>query len=103
MAKRPLTHEPWAPAEHDVPLVAALKALGRGEASPDQQKRALDWIVNEAAGTYDMTFHPEDDRATAFAEGKRHVGRQIVGFMNISMEAYKASLAKQESPNGRRK
>ena len=57
---------------------AAVKAIARGEADPEQQKRAFEFIVNEACATYDMSFHETSDRATAFCEGKRYVGNQLV-------------------------
>ena len=56
----------------------ALRALMRGEATAHQQKRALDFIINEVAATYDMSYRPGDPTATAFAEGKRFVGHTIV-------------------------
>lgn len=82
-------HIPWAQPEFEVPDIAALKALQRGDAEPEQQRRALAWIIEQAAGTYEMTFHPEGDRASAFAEGKRHVGRSIVGFLKMPMDTVK--------------
>jgi hypothetical protein len=60
---------------------AAIQALARGEATPDQQRRGLDWIILFAAATYDMSFRPDGlggERATAFAEGRRFVGNEIV-------------------------
>lgn len=93
----PKGHMPWAVAQPPVPDVAAIKAVARGTATEDQQRRAITCIVEQLAGTYDMTFHPDNPRATDFAEGKRSVGRQIVGFLNIDMESYKqASQPKQE-------
>jgi hypothetical protein len=62
----------------------AIKALATGTANAGQQKRALDWIITKACGTYDMSFRPgaDGERETAFAEGKRHVGLQIVKHIN---------------------
>lgn len=60
--------------------IASIKSLAAGVANEGQQKHALDLIINRIAGTYDMSFRPglEGGRATDFAEGKRHVGNQIV-------------------------
>ena len=69
----------------------AIKALARGEAGDIEQKRALKCIVEELAGTYAMTFDPESDRQTAFAEGRRSVGRAIVGIINTNLAAVKAA------------
>ena len=32
-----------------------------------------------------MTFDPESDRQSAFNEGVRHVGRTIVGLINVNL------------------
>lgn len=84
---------PGAPSRHvnfppdfDVPDAAALQALARGDCPPHLQKRALDWIITQAATTYDSTYRNDvdgGDRATAFAEGRRFVGLQIVKLLNI--------------------
>lgn len=81
---------PWLPVEWADADVAAIQALGRGEANPDQQKRALDWIIQKAAGTYDISFRPggaDGERETCFAEGRRFVGNQIVKALKISLYA----------------
>jgi hypothetical protein len=64
----------------DGPIVAALKALGEGKARADQQVRAANFIIENLAGTYDLSFRPDDkggERESAFAEGRRFVGLQI--------------------------
>ena len=61
--------------------VQALRALERGQATPDQQSRALQWFIR-ACGTYDTSFRPQSDRLTAFAEGRRHAGTNLVWMLN---------------------
>lgn len=83
-----------APAYLDPPKytnfhVASIQALARGEASAHQQQQALRWIIEQAAGTYDLSFSPESDRATSFAEGRRFVGLQLVKLTKINKEALK--------------
>lgn len=83
---------PWAPAEYDVADAAAIQALVRGDATPEQQTRALKWIVESACGTYDQTFWPggeDGDRNTAFAEGKRFVGNSIVKMTRLNTMSLK--------------
>jgi len=63
----------------------AIQAFMRGEANEAQQKRAAKCIVEEICGTYDMTFDPASNRQSDFNEGKRHVGRVLVGIANISL------------------
>ena len=57
--------------------VQALRAVWRSEASERQQRMALDLIVR-MAGTHDMSYRPGDAHATAFAEGRRKVGLDII-------------------------
>lgn len=89
--------EPWKPAVWEIPDAAAIQALQRGDASADQQQRALKFIVNTLAGTYDGSFRAgaDGDRVSAFAEGKRHVGLQIVKLANISLAAFKKQPGEQ--------
>jgi hypothetical protein len=89
--------EPWKPAEWTIEDAGAIQALQRGDASADQQQRALKYIVNVLAATYDGSFRPgpDGDRVTAFAEGKRHVGLSIVKLCNLSLSAFKKQPGEQ--------
>jgi hypothetical protein len=89
--------DPWKPAEWEPADVSALQALHRGNATPDQQKRALDYIINTVAGTYDLSYRPKSDRDTTFAEGKRHVGLQIVTKLKINLAAIKEAKRQAKS------
>lgn len=56
----------------------ALRALDAGTASPEQQKRALKWILTRACQIGDPNGPwRETDRDTAFACGRLYVGKQI--------------------------
>lgn len=80
----------WLPAEWEPADATAMQALAAGTANAIQQKRALGWIVNNAAAMYDITYRPgghDGDRDTAFAEGRRFVGSQIVKMLKISVAA----------------
>lgn len=84
-----LTHKaPYAPAEYEVADLGAIQALARGEALPHQQTRALAWIVNEICRTYDLSYRPESPHDTAFAEGKRYVGLQLVKAMKLNLKLF---------------
>src|SRR5215207_4209413 len=78
-----------APADYEDATVYAFKAMARGEANSHQQERVLQWLVAEACRTYDLSYRPGDqgDRSTAFAEGRRFVGLQIVKMVNYPTEA----------------
>lgn len=84
MAKRPApAHAPYLPVPYEDLDAYALRALAKGEANEWQQKRTLDWIIRQAADTYGLSYRPESDRDTAFAEGRRFVGLQIVKLLNL--------------------
>lgn len=68
---------------------AALQALERGKATPDQQQRALAWIINTACLTYDFCDQPENDRLSAIFDGRRFAGLQIVKLIKINLSLLK--------------
>lgn len=70
-------------ASFDDGIVYAIKALAAGVANEGQQRRALAWIINVVSETYESTYYPESVRDTDFASGKRWVGQQIVGLVNM--------------------
>jgi hypothetical protein len=88
MARKP-NSSALAPAEWSEHDAYAIKALATGTANPGQQQRALAWIINAGARTYDVSFHPGSDRETSFAEGRRFVGLQIVKLVNLPAELIK--------------
>lgn len=87
MAKR--TNQAWMPAEWELADASAIQGLANGTASPDQQKRALKWIIEQAASLYDMSYRPGEDgrRDTDFAEGRRFVGSQVVKLIKADLAA----------------
>lgn len=72
------------PAALDDAEYAALRALQAGNAGPEQQRQALRCIVEKMSGAYEVSYrHGESgDRDTAFAEGRRFVGLQIIRQLN---------------------
>jgi len=86
----------------------AIQALATGTATEDQQKRAFNCIVRELCGTYDMTFDPESERVTAFNEGRRSIGRALVGILSTNLTIIKEvekvkRVAKELTVNRKRK
>lgn len=73
------------PAQYDENDIRAIQALSSGNASEGQQKRALEWIVNNACQTYDLHYRPgaEGERDTAFALGRAFAGQQIVKMLRL--------------------
>ena len=70
--------DPWLPSNWELADATAIQALASGEAEPEQQIRALRFIVEGLCRTYDLSYRPDSERNTVFAEGKRFIGLQIV-------------------------
>jgi len=79
----------WFKCDWDLPDAAAIQALERGDATEEQQKRALSWIINNGAGTYEVAWEPDSDRASSFESGRRYVGLQIVKLMKLNLSAFR--------------
>lgn len=71
-----------APVECSDSVHMAIKALNAGNANEDQQRMALRWIIEMAAGTYDQPYRPGAPDETTFACGRMFVGQQIVKQIN---------------------
>ena len=96
---------PWLPFDWsvNVPGVAAIKAIDRGDATPEQQRLALTTIIEGLCGYYDLSYRPgaEGERETAFAEGKRFVGAQLVKLTKLDVNRIKKVIREQEKRDGR--
>lgn len=79
--------EPWHPAQWELADASAIQALSRGDASPEQQRRALQWIITAAAMTYDETFTPGQSDVSDFLQGRRSVGLQVVKLLHLNTGA----------------
>lgn len=78
-------HAPWKPPAYEPADASAFQALARGEANQEQQTRALKWLIERAAATYELSYSPRSDRDTAFAEGRRFVGLQVVKMLKLNV------------------
>lgn len=81
-------NSPWLPPHYELADAGAIQALHRGEATPEQQQRALKWIIEHACKTYDMPYRPGGDdgrRDTDFALGRQFVGQQIVKLLKLNL------------------
>lgn len=77
------------PPEYDLVTVTAFQSLARGDADARMQRIALDWLIEKAAMTYDLSFSPDGERATSFAEGRRFVGLQVVKMTKLDADKLK--------------
>lgn len=71
------------PVGYEAADVTAIQQLERGEATPEMQKRALDWLINKVCMTYDQSF-VKDPRDTDFNEGCRFCGNTIVKMLKLN-------------------
>ena len=76
-------------ADWQLPDANALQALEKGEADEMQQKRALAWIINVAAGTYQVAWEPDNERASSFESGRRFVGLKIVELLKLNLANFR--------------
>ncbi len=79
-------HGPHMPAPYDIADASAIQALMRGEADAYQQQRALKWIIEQAAGTYEFQYYPSE-RDTAFALGRGFVGQQVIKLSKLNTQS----------------
>lgn len=78
----------WLPIDDwDVADAAAIQALEKGAATPEQQQRALAFIINKACRTYEPSYSPVREHDTSFAEGRRFAGLQIVKLLRVNVAA----------------
>lgn len=66
--------------------VMAVKALAAGTANEGQQRRALAFVVNRLARANELSFRPESQRESDFAEGRRFVGLQLRKLVELSVD-----------------
>ena len=76
----------WHPPTYEKADIRALQALARGDAGEVEQKRALDWLINIAAATYDEPFRPGQQDAVNYMLGRRSVGLAIVKLLKLKPE-----------------
>lgn len=91
---------PWFPYNWSRQLnaVYALKALQTGDATKDQQQIALDFLIKNLCGTYEMTYMPDSQRDSDFAEGKRWVGNQMIKLLKLTGEEIDSARQAQTKP-----
>jgi len=57
---------------------SAIKAVHGGTASPEQQQRAMQWILRSACALPDWPYVPSDIEQTHINLGRQFVGHQIM-------------------------
>lgn len=66
--------------------VSAIQACFEGRADEHQQRRAMAFIVNEIADTYNLAYRPDSIRETDFMLGRQFVGQALVMMSKANMQ-----------------
>ena len=83
---------PLIPVETDISVAYAMQALYRGEATAEQQEKAMNWIIERASRAYMPSYISEKVNDTIFNEGKRAVGLQIIQLVNANLATIKEAI-----------
>lgn len=86
---KPESNKPFKPMEYTKAQSHVFKALSKGEATEQQQKDAVAFLINDLCKTYDSAFHPVEPRWQDFKLGMQHIGQQVRFLINSSMENFK--------------
>lgn len=92
---------PRIPNKTDVSIAYAMQALYRGEATAEQQKKAIDWIVGVASDAYGYGYISEKPYDTAFLNGRQAVGKNVIELANADITTVLEIISKLD--NGKRK
>lgn len=66
------------PTIYDREILNACRAMWSGTANDGQQKRFMEWLVLNACHVGSLSFDEASDRVSAFRDGERHIGIQLV-------------------------
>lgn len=84
---------PLIPIDTDISVAYAMQALERGDATAEQQKKALLWIIERASRAYMPSYVGEKVNDTVFNEGKRSVGLSIIQLINANLATLQEAIA----------
>jgi len=69
---------------------AALKAIAVGEASPEQQKKGLHWIIHRCSGANLDTFAPGHPDVSVYRQGRASVGLDMMQILLRKLDTFKS-------------
>lgn len=93
----PKIPQPWHPAVWDADDVQGVKRMA------EQHPKAMRFVIEQVCGTYDETYFPDSERNSAYAQGKRKVGMELVKFINLPSSVLDLERAKASSKAKSRK
>jgi hypothetical protein len=95
VAPKRKTVDPFDPLAISPPLtlaeVAAIQAVAKGEARPDQQQLAMKIIIERIARNYEETYCPGagGERDSILLQGRRRVGTALVSYINAPLKNFR--------------
>lgn len=90
-----MTKAAWLPDGFEIRGAYDVQAMANGNASPEQQKAALRFIVENLSGAYGLTFDAKSERQDCYNQGRRHVGLSIIQITKLNLEKVKRTLEPQ--------
>jgi len=78
--------DPFRSADWELADASAIQACVRGQATPEQQQRAINWVVYSACLVDDIEYRT-NDRDHAFASGRRFPALQLRKLLSINVGA----------------
>lgn len=77
-------------ADPNLTEARAIKSLVRGEATPEQQKIAWNFMLLNACGAGRDTFVPNDPNASAYLAGRRSVAVFLSSILERNVDLFRA-------------
>ena len=90
----------WLPKGFNLNKSYSLQALSTGTATPEQQKEALKYIVEDLCSTYGVTFDPDNVRLDAHNQGRAYIGHAIVQITKLRLHEIAELLTKEKLNDG---
>jgi hypothetical protein len=78
-------------------IPACVQAMYEGTATAHQQRALLDWIVGEAAATYQPAHVPGDSHSSAFLAGRAFVGHALRKMIVLKPGAFQTAPINKET------
>ena len=87
-----LENATWKPPHWELADVTAVRAVAEGRATPEQQKRAMAYVVNALCGINDWPYRPgANDRDTNIGLGRQFVGHMISKMCRLDLSKVRRS------------
>ena len=96
--------EPGSPfygvSDYDVRIASAVKAFASGRDVPaNVAKIVWDYTIRVLCAAYDQSYRPDKPTDTAFVEGRRFVGLQLLKLRDIDLSTLKEPNATGHNPD----